>query len=329
MPHVTLPDGSSLEIRKGETPEQAYEAARTTHPGLSEPTPPGCQHLVVRPNESNYVLLNDGGCLAYPVSQTAAWATAVAARVNTGAVATAEERPLDRGKAFQQAAMQAGFGLALGYVGFVVLAWGVWNRRDRTTPARIARWWAALALGATLLSYAGGAVLEPTQGNVARVIVLSIAYPAMAWLLGWSYARFRGVGRLGATRPTPGKTTRCAEDTSAEAPSPELLALQVAATGDISTAGQQRGAGPITDEESWAWAYPPAAPSPKHVEPTPPSQPFDDEKAWADAASELDGPNRRMGLWAKCYAEADGDDARARAQYLRIRRQQFEQEAGL
>lgn len=41
---------------------------------------------------------------------------------------------------------------------------------------------------------------------------------------------------------------------------------------------------------------------------------------WADALSEAEAPHRRdAGLWAKCFAEAGGDEARAKAAYVQAR----------
>lgn len=47
------------------------------------------------------------------------------------------------------------------------------------------------------------------------------------------------------------------------------------------------------------------------------------ESHWADALSELDSSARSVGLWAKCFAQCDGDDPRARAMYLRERAAQL------
>ena len=44
-----------------------------------------------------------------------------------------------------------------------------------------------------------------------------------------------------------------------------------------------------------------------------------EESLWADALAELEGSNRRHGLWAKVFAEANGNEATAMAAYLRER----------
>lgn len=42
--------------------------------------------------------------------------------------------------------------------------------------------------------------------------------------------------------------------------------------------------------------------------------------AWADALDEVENPSKRdRGLWARCYAEADGDESKAKAAYVRAR----------
>ena len=41
---------------------------------------------------------------------------------------------------------------------------------------------------------------------------------------------------------------------------------------------------------------------------------------WADALKEAESPEtRNAGLWAKCFAEADGDEAKARAAYIKAK----------
>ena len=49
----------------------------------------------------------------------------------------------------------------------------------------------------------------------------------------------------------------------------------------------------------------------------------DDEQVWALALAEFDGPSRRAGLWAKCFAQSEGDESRAKAMYLRERAAEF------
>lgn len=43
------------------------------------------------------------------------------------------------------------------------------------------------------------------------------------------------------------------------------------------------------------------------------------EEIWARALAEFESDNRRAGLWAQMYAEADGDEATAKARYLKTR----------
>ena len=45
----------------------------------------------------------------------------------------------------------------------------------------------------------------------------------------------------------------------------------------------------------------------------------DDEKLWEQALAELNSTNKSEGLWAKSFAEANGDEEKARAQYLSAR----------
>jgi hypothetical protein len=50
------------------------------------------------------------------------------------------------------------------------------------------------------------------------------------------------------------------------------------------------------------------------------------EDCWSSALSEFEGPNRRLGLWAKAFAEAAGNEAGAKAAYLGQRANQLHEE---
>lgn len=56
-----------------------------------------------------------------------------------------------------------------------------------------------------------------------------------------------------------------------------------------------------------------------------------DEALWEDAMNEVDSHLRRPGLWAKCFAQADGIEAAARARYMatRVTQVKAEREASL
>lgn len=52
----------------------------------------------------------------------------------------------------------------------------------------------------------------------------------------------------------------------------------------------------------------------------------DDEELWAQALEELNGAARKPGVWAKCFAQASGNEPAAQAQYLSERVRQLAQE---
>ena len=52
-----------------------------------------------------------------------------------------------------------------------------------------------------------------------------------------------------------------------------------------------------------------------------------DEGIYEAALKELDGTDRRAGVWAKALAESDGDEAKAKAKYIQYRVQQIKAEA--
>ena len=47
------------------------------------------------------------------------------------------------------------------------------------------------------------------------------------------------------------------------------------------------------------------------------SNPNHEEELYAQAAAELEDGNRDEGLWAKCFAECDGEENRAKARYIK------------
>lgn len=51
------------------------------------------------------------------------------------------------------------------------------------------------------------------------------------------------------------------------------------------------------------------------------------EQFWAAALQELEGPSRRPGLWARSFAEANGDEAMAKAKYLAFRSSEIDRES--
>ena len=61
------------------------------------------------------------------------------------------------------------------------------------------------------------------------------------------------------------------------------------------------------------------------ITPAPAPHPTD-EDPWAVALAELDGNQRRPGLWARCFASTNGVDSEARAMYLRERVPQLQAE---
>ena len=46
---------------------------------------------------------------------------------------------------------------------------------------------------------------------------------------------------------------------------------------------------------------------------------IDEETIWIEVLAELEGGNRKPGIWAKAFSESDGDDSKTKALYLRIR----------
>ena len=54
-------------------------------------------------------------------------------------------------------------------------------------------------------------------------------------------------------------------------------------------------------------------------------KPFDEDGAYAQALREIENAERDMATWARAVAEADGDDGKARARYIRLRVERLKQ----
>lgn len=52
-----------------------------------------------------------------------------------------------------------------------------------------------------------------------------------------------------------------------------------------------------------------------------------EEEFWSNALAEFEGPSQRPGVWARAYAEAQGNEAVAKAAYLRYRASELERQA--
>lgn len=89
-----------------------------------------------------------------------------------------------------------------------------------------------------------------------------------------------------------------------------------------------RGEGPLSAIVPWNDGVPPNEFAPISVSTTMPSHipPLQEEDMWAKAADEVDGPTRRKGLWAKAFAEAQGNEAAAKVSYLQWRVEQLKNE---
>lgn len=75
------------------------------------------------------------------------------------------------------------------------------------------------------------------------------------------------------------------------------------------------GAGPLSTAATQLAAAPAMA-----------SQADLEEHFWSQALTEFEGASRRQGLWARVFAEADGNEALAKARYLRERGRQIAEE---
>lgn len=148
-------------------------------------------------------------------------------------------------------------------------------------------------------------VLNASINHVGRLIGPVIAIPALAGFIGtciWVVYLHRSK-RVRVTFEHMVRT-----DTDATPPSRSLHppATTPAPAHPINAALQAKPASTAM-----------AAPDPASV---------DDEAMWELALAEVEGSQRRNGLWAKCYAQSGGNESAAKASYLDTRVQEMTQQ---
>lgn len=191
-----------------------------------------------------------------------------------------------------------------------VICWAMFTKHPRFR--HITSWTLVLSFPATLLA----ALIFPAPG-VGRGIAQSL----IGWLIFGSLWLVY-VQRSQRVRVTFEHTVKTAftpealSVTPTQSDKPETLStdlpvlpLSVAKPVELSLAA-------VTTRDCAARAQAPSAAEPL-------KQQVNEETLWAEALREFESADRKTGLWAKCYAQHQGQDAAAKATYLTERVEQL------
>lgn len=157
---------------------------------------------------------------------------------------------------------------------------------DRYRRARLWAAWATALVTASLLPSVIGRVVVGSGFDVDRFAV---------WVLGvvtWGgLAFFAGLAWSALKR-------RAATDTGSAVPRPEHSPAEPASAAHRATVPSH-----------------PAAPASRST-----AQGVDEDRYWAAALQEFESPSRDLGAWARAFSECGGNEAAAKATYLKIRK---------
>lgn len=203
------------------------------------------------------------------------------------ALGDAYQSPTDRPPVLQSASFEsAGAMVFIAVISWVIYKKYIEESLPAKTPVRTGLVGAVFGAALTLSILPHQFRTKDTGNAVVGSLTLLLMYAAVGFCIGWAYRKWR---------PTEPRTP--VENQSANAPiarnsippdSPVLAPLTPPAVLSQSAGG---------------------APT--------------EEDHWATALAELDEGNRRQGVWAKAFADSDGDDVKARVAYLKARVQQL------
>ena len=176
-------------------------------------------------------------------------------------------------------------------VGWVVYKKYVQKSLSAKTPVHTGRLCAAGAALLTLSVIPHQFITKGFVDGLVATLTLFLMYSATGFCLGWAYR---------TVRPAEPRTDAKQYPNSAPGDSdPILLKVPVLAPSKLPLAQSGQVIKPPTEEDHWATAL-----------------------------AELDEGKRRQGVWAKAFADSDGDEVRAKVAYLKSRVQQLTSAVG-
>jgi hypothetical protein len=187
----------------------------------------------------------------------------------------------------------------------VITAYGWWYTSKllnefRPESVHLTIWGLAItAISAPVFTFIGGAIILGA-GASEPVLVQTLASAVQGAIVAGIWIAYFRVSRRVANTYFPTGSARAPEPTASPSHSSPVERMSAIAGTEprVRDAGRPviSASGPVTSQP-----------------PTP-----DPNRFFALALAEFDGPNRNIGLWARCFAEAAGNENAAKAQYLTI-----------
>ena len=185
----------------------------------------------------------------------------------------------------------------------VVISWVIYKKYIKEllpakTPARTGLVGAVLGVALTLSVLPHQFRSKDTANAVVASLVLLVMYAATGFFLGWVYRKLRPVkAAFGIESKPVGALSLLQKKADMQSVGAGIVADKPAQKIDLN----------LNDSSQ------PSAKTAANAAPD------TDENHWATALAELDGGNRRQGVWAKAFADSDGDEVRAKVAYLKAR----------
>ena len=176
-------------------------------------------------------------------------------------------------------------------VGWVVYKKYVQKSLAAKTPVRTGQLWAAGAALLTLSVIPHQFSTKDFVGGLVATLTLLLMYSAVGFCLGWAYRTVRPAKPRTNVKQHPNRAPGGSDSI--------LLKVPVLAPLNMPLAQSGQAIKPPTEEDHWATAL-----------------------------AELDEGKRRPGVWAKAFADSDGDEVRAKVAYLKTRMQQLTSAVG-
>ena len=173
--------------------------------------------------------------------------------------------------------------------------WGLSNKPK--TPNEYGRAWAAYMAFVSLMASFPRFIHKEFELALIQLLFVSLVYPTIAYVVGY----LCGLRKF-SNHPRSQETTM--ENVIIK--SPPVSKNYSSITSKPTTYSNN-------DQES---NYLKKVDLGKEKEVAPP---VDENSLWEIAVDEFDGVSRKKGLWAKCFAEVDGDENKAKANYLKVR----------
>jgi hypothetical protein len=178
----------------------------------------------------------------------------------------------------------------------------------------MARKWLAWALFVNLLTVLPEVLREFAANEIAMWLISIPVWGLPAFLLGWGYGRYRGLGMPAgvATTATP-VPIAVPEESSVD--SRRMVPASASPSEPTAvTALSEPQTGDAEENNGADFIEPIAAPRPNT-----PKQTMNDDTFYEQIAVEIQSESMLPGVWTRAFAEANGAHDLARALYIRIR----------